>query len=35
MVGFAQGADLGFEMLLAPSDERPLRIDAFLSLECN
>ncbi len=35
MVGFAQGADLGFEMLLAPSDELPLRIDAFLSLECN
>jgi len=35
MVGFAQGADLGFEMLLAPSGEPPLRIDAFLSLECN
>jgi len=35
MVGFAQGADLGFEMLLGPSGETPLRIDAFLSLECN
>jgi serine/threonine protein kinase len=35
MVGFAQGADLGFEMLLAPSGDPPLRIDAFLSLECN
>jgi serine/threonine protein kinase len=35
MVGFSLGADTGFELLLAPSDEPPPRIDAFLSLECN
>jgi hypothetical protein len=35
MVGFSLGADMGFELLLAPSDEPPPRIDAFLSLECN
>jgi len=35
MVGFALGADMGFELLLAPSDEPPPLIDAFLSLECN
>jgi len=35
MVGFALGADIGFQMLIAPSDETPPRIDAFLSLECN
>jgi pimeloyl-ACP methyl ester carboxylesterase/predicted Ser/Thr protein kinase len=35
MIGFSLGADTGFELLLAPSDEPPPRIDAFLSLECN
>ncbi len=35
MVGFALGADTGFELLRAPSEEPPPRIDAFLSLECN
>lgn len=35
MVGFAMGADMGFQMLLAPSGETPPKIDAFLSLECN
>jgi len=35
MVGFSLGADTGFELLLAPSEEPPPRIDAFLSLECN
>jgi serine/threonine protein kinase/pimeloyl-ACP methyl ester carboxylesterase len=35
MVGFSLGADMGFQMLFAPSDEPPPRIDAFLSLECN
>jgi serine/threonine protein kinase len=35
MVGWSLGADTGFELLLAPSDEPPPRIDAFLSLECN
>ncbi len=34
MVGFALGADLCYDVLLAPSDEAP-RIDSFLSLECN
>jgi pimeloyl-ACP methyl ester carboxylesterase len=35
MVGFSLGADMGFELLLGPADEPALRIDAFLSLECN
>jgi serine/threonine protein kinase len=35
MVGFSLGADMGFELLLAPADEPAPRIDAFLSLECN
>ena len=35
MVGFSLGADMGFELLLGPADESALRIDAFLSLECN
>jgi pimeloyl-ACP methyl ester carboxylesterase len=35
MVGFALGADLGFELICAPSDEPAPWIDAFLSLECN
>lgn len=35
MVGFSMGADLGFELLLGPTDEPRPEIDAFLSLECN
>jgi hypothetical protein len=35
LVGFSMGADMGFEMLLTPSDEQAPTIDAFLSLECN
>jgi serine/threonine protein kinase len=35
MVGFSLGADMGFELLLAPADEPAPRIDALLSLECN
>ena len=35
MVGFALGADLGFELLSGPSEEAPPQIDAFLALECN
>jgi hypothetical protein len=35
MVGFSVGADVGFELLLGPTDEPTPRIDAFLSLECN
>jgi serine/threonine protein kinase len=35
MVGFALGADMGFQLLSAPSDETPPKIDAFLALECN
>jgi len=35
MVGFALGADMGFQMLLAPTGETPPKVDAFLSLECN
>ena len=35
MVGFSMGADMGFELLLGPSDEPTPQIDAFLSLECN
>jgi serine/threonine protein kinase len=35
MVGFALGADMGFQLLFAPSGETPPKIDAFLSLECN
>ena len=35
MVGFSLGADMGFELLLGPTDEPGPAIDAFLSLECN
>lgn len=35
MVGFALGADMGFQLLFAPSGETSPKIDAFLSLECN
>jgi serine/threonine protein kinase len=35
MVGFSLGADMGFELLLRPTDEPGPAIDAFLSLECN
>jgi serine/threonine protein kinase len=35
MVGFALGADMGFQLLFAPPGETPPKIDAFLSLECN
>jgi serine/threonine protein kinase len=35
MVGFSLGADMGFEMVVAPSGEPLPPIDAFLSLECN
>jgi pimeloyl-ACP methyl ester carboxylesterase len=35
MVGFSLGADMGFQLLLAPVDEPLPPIDAFLSLECN
>lgn len=35
MVGFSLGADMGFELLLGPTDEPGPSIDAFLSLECN
>jgi pimeloyl-ACP methyl ester carboxylesterase len=35
MVGFSLGADMGFELLLAPADQPVSPIDAFLSLECN
>ncbi len=35
MVGSTLGADMGFELLLAPADNPPPCIDAFLSLECN
>jgi pimeloyl-ACP methyl ester carboxylesterase len=35
MVGFSLGADMGFELLLGPTDGPAPRIDAFLSLECN
>lgn len=35
MVGFSLGADMGFELLLGPTDEPTPTIDAFLSLECN
>jgi serine/threonine protein kinase len=35
MVGFSLGADMGFEMVVAPSSEPLPPIDAFLSLECN
>ena len=35
MVGFSLGADMGFELILAPSVGPPPAIDAFLSLECN
>ena len=35
MVGFSLGADMGFELLLGPTDEPGPQIDAFLSLECN
>jgi serine/threonine protein kinase len=35
MAGFSVGADMGFELLLGPTDEPTPQIDAFLSLECN
>jgi len=35
MIGFALGADMGFEMLCAPSEEPQPQIDGFLALECN
>jgi serine/threonine protein kinase len=35
MVGFSLGADMGFELLLGPTDEPGPAIDAFLSIECN
>jgi pimeloyl-ACP methyl ester carboxylesterase len=35
MVGFSVGADMGFDLLLGPTDEPTTPIDAFLSLECN
>jgi hypothetical protein len=35
LVGFALGADVGFQVLFPPADEPPPKIDAFLSLECN
>jgi serine/threonine protein kinase len=35
MVGFSLGADMGFELLLGPTDEPAPEIHAFLSLECN
>src|SRR5260370_14690365 len=35
MVGFSLGADMGFELLLAPADEPTPRVDGFLSLEGN
>lgn len=35
LVGFSMGADMGFELLLGPTDEATPAIDAFLSLECN
>src|SRR5438552_737867 len=35
MVGFSLGADMGFELLLGPTDDPGPAIDAFLSLECN
>lgn len=35
MVGFSLGADMGFELLLGPTDEPAPAMDAFLSLECN
>jgi pimeloyl-ACP methyl ester carboxylesterase/predicted Ser/Thr protein kinase len=35
MVGFSLGADMGFEMVVAPTSEPLPPIDGFLSLECN
>ena len=35
IVGFSMGADLGFQLLLGPTDEPGPDINAFLSLECN
>ena len=35
MVGMSIGADMGFELLLRPTDEPTPPIDAFLSLACN
>ena len=35
IVGFSLGADMGFELLLGPTDEPGPAIDAFLSLGCN
>src|SRR5215471_16847829 len=35
LVGMSLGADMGFEVLLPPPDEPQVKVDAFLSLECN
>jgi len=35
MVGFSLGADMGFELVLGPTDDPTPPIDGFLSLECN
>jgi len=35
LVGFSLGADMGFEILIPPAGETQLKVDAFLSLECN
>jgi serine/threonine protein kinase len=35
IVGYALGADIGFELLCAPSEEPLPKVDGFLSLECN
>jgi serine/threonine protein kinase len=35
MVGFSLGADMGFELLLAPIHDPAPRVDAFLSFDCN
>ena len=35
LIGFSLGADMGFELLLAPAEEPLPTLDAFLALECN
>jgi DNA-binding winged helix-turn-helix (wHTH) protein len=35
LVGFSMGADMGFELLLGPTEVTGPSIDAFLALECN
>ncbi len=35
LVGCSLGGDMGFEILATPPGEAPVRLDAFLSLECN